>query len=280
MRRVIAFALLAVAAGAGAAVPGSIDQQGRFLKMDGTPETGSLTVTFALYKTATGGSPVWSETDSLSLDAAGFYAIQLGAQTQFPAGLWDGTSYFLGVTIMGESEMSPRQPLVSVPYAIKAGTADDATGDIHPTSVTVNGKTVIDSKGNVLGGTPGPQGPPGPTGPQGDPGPTGPQGPAGMNGTNGMNGMTGPQGPAGPQGPQGPPGSGGGNLVLDLEFDEVMGTTFADSSGFGDTAMAPVGGIAVGSAGHTGKSINFSGGVVVIPGPTKIPDSPQIWVEA
>ncbi len=271
----VAALVLAAALPAAADVPQTIDQQGRFLKMDGSPETGSLTVTFALYTASTGGSPVWSETQTLQLDAGGFYAAQLGAASPFPKGLWDGTSFFLGITVMGESEMSPREPVTSVPYALKAGVADDAVGDIHPKSITVNGKVIVDSMGNsTLQGPPGPQGDPGPQGLQGDPGPPGPMG------MTGPAGMTGPQGPIGMTGPQGPPGPAtGGVLVLDLEFEELM-PPFADSSVYGNSATAPVNGIAAGSGGHTGKAINFSGGVVHIAGPTKTPDSAQIWAEA
>lgn len=68
-----------------------------------------------------------------------------------------------------------------------------------------------------------------------------------------------------------------GVLAADYEFDETSGTTFADSSGFNNTANAPIGGLAVGSAGHSNKAINFSGGVVTATG---TPDSPQVWVEA
>jgi hypothetical protein len=68
-----------------------------------------------------------------------------------------------------------------------------------------------------------------------------------------------------------------GALLADYEFDETSGTSFADSSGFGDSAISSIGGIAAGSAGHSGKSINFSGGTVVA---NNVPDSPQVYVEA
>src|SRR6185503_10327275 len=114
-----------------------------------------------------------------------------------------------------------------------------------------------------MGGQVGPAGPQGPPGPAGADGMIGPPGPQGMAGPQGMQGMQ------GPPGPQGPAGAGGaGNVVLDLELDEVMGNTFADTSGLGNMPVAPVGGIAVGSAGHTGKAVNFSGGAITIPGPT------------
>jgi hypothetical protein len=68
-----------------------------------------------------------------------------------------------------------------------------------------------------------------------------------------------------------------GVLAADYEFDENSGTVFADSSGFNNAATALIGGIAPGSAGHTGKAIAFSGGVLQA---TAVPDSPQVWVEA
>jgi hypothetical protein len=85
--------------------------------------------------------------------------------------------------------------------------------------------------------------------------------------------------PPGATGAQGPVGT-GGLTTLDLELDELTGTTFADSSGYGSVATAPVGGIAAGASGHTHRAIAFSGGVITISGPTNIPYSPQIWVEA
>src|SRR5579871_1794383 len=210
MRRFGWLLLFAFAATARASVPATIDQQGRFFKMDGTPETGVLNVTFALYGAATGGNPMWTESQPLQLDAAGFYAAQLGSQTPFPKGLWSGSVLFLGITVEGEAEMTPRQPIVSVPYAIKAGTADDVTGDIHPSSITVNGKTIVDSMGNTtISGPPGPQGPAGmqgPAGPMGAMGTPGPQGPMGAMGTPGTPGAPGAQGPMGATGAQGPPG--------------------------------------------------------------------------
>ena len=273
----------------GATVPATIDQQGRFLKMDGTPETGSLTVSFALYNMAAGSTALWTETQPLTLDAAGFYSAQLGSTTPFSPTLFDGTVLYLGITIKGESEMAPRQALVSVPYAFRAGAAVDAVGDIHPTSITVNGKVVVDAMGNVMGGAgiQGPQGATGPTGPagiKGDPGPegvTGMIGPAGAMGATGSPGSTGPMGAMGQNGKDGKNGTSTGSLtVLDLEFDEQQGMSFADSSGAGLIAVSPFGGVAVGSTGHTGKAVSFSGGAITIAGPTKIPDSPQIWVEA
>jgi hypothetical protein len=79
-------------------------------------------------------------------------------------------------------------------------------------------------------------------------------------------------------GPAGAPGNSLGTSI-DLELDEISGTTFSDASGNGNVVTAPVGGIAAGAAGHTGKSVSFSGGVLSA-SPTKIPDASQVWVES
>ena len=75
---------------------------------------------------------------------------------------------FLGIRVNDDLELSPRQPVLSVPYAL---VAENAVGDITPTSITVNGTKVIDSTGAWVGPSAGIQGP---QGVQGSPGQSGP----------------------------------------------------------------------------------------------------------
>ncbi len=164
---VLAAAAAVTASGAATAlatVPAAIDQQGRFLKPNGDPEPGPLTVTFAIYAASAGGAALWTETlEALSLDK-GFYAVLLGGRTPFPKNLWDGRTLFLGITVKGDPEMTPRQPLVSVPYAVRAAEAENAVGDITPRSITVGGKVIVDKMGTVTDAARGPAGPRGPSG--------------------------------------------------------------------------------------------------------------------
>jgi hypothetical protein len=125
---------------------------------------------------------------------------------------------YLGVTVGSDPEMSPRAEVHSVPYAIHAAVADDAIGDINPSSVTVNGTLIVDSNGNWVGPATGLVGPTGPMGPQGPAGadgaigatgadgPVGPQGPTGATGATGATGSQGLQGPQGLVGPTGATG--------------------------------------------------------------------------
>ncbi len=91
---------------------------------------GTATLTFAVYTDQQGGTPLWSETQTVMLDAEGRYAVVLGA-TQ-PAGLplelfTSGEARWLGVTVAQGAEAS-RVLLVSVPYALKAADATTVAG--------------------------------------------------------------------------------------------------------------------------------------------------------
>jgi hypothetical protein len=213
-------AVLAVPTLAAAAVPGVLTEQGRLFDAAGAPLQGTASFQFAVYATATGGAPLWTETQTIALDA-GYFSAELGTVTPFPPGVWNGAVRYLGITVGSDPEQSPRQATQSVPYALVAG---DAVGDLHPHTVTVNGTMVIDAGGNWVGPTTGLVGPTGPqgaaggngaAGPQGAVGPTGangaagPQGPQGAVGPTGANGAAGPQGVAGAAGPQGVAGPAG-----------------------------------------------------------------------
>jgi Collagen triple helix repeat (20 copies) len=206
------------ATGASAQVPSLLNQQGRLFDADGVPLEGSVDFEFAVYSSASGGTPVWSETQSVTLDE-GYYSVRLGTVTPIDLSVFNGTTlYYLGVTVEDDEEMEPRQPLVSVPYAFLA---NNVTGDITPASVTVGGAEVINSSGEWVGpssglvgptgpaGATGPVGPTGPAGATGATGPVGATGARGATGANGSNGATGPTGPAGPAGPTGPTGPAG-----------------------------------------------------------------------
>ena len=63
----LALAALLVSSTA-AAVPSRLAYQGRLMKKDGAPETGTVSITFALYDAATGGTAKWTEDQSLATD--------------------------------------------------------------------------------------------------------------------------------------------------------------------------------------------------------------------
>jgi hypothetical protein len=211
---VAAHAVLLAPVTARAGVPATLTEQGRLFDAAGAPLASTTAITFALYAGPSGGQPLWSEVQAVTFDS-GYFSVQLGAGTPIPASIWSGATLYLGIAVGSDPEMAPRQATASVPYALVAG---DATGDLHPRTVTVNGTLVIDSAGNWVGPATGLTGPTGATGApgaagasgaQGAAGATGPQGPAGAQGIAGAVGATGPQGPIGPQGTAGVAGATG-----------------------------------------------------------------------
>ncbi|MBI5409165.1 MAG: collagen-like protein [Nitrospirae bacterium] len=192
-----------------AEIPKTINYQGYLKdKTTGYPVNGTVQMTFSIYDVGTGGTALWSETQSVPM-SNGIYNVILGDIN--PLNLSFDTQYYLGVKVEADNEMTPRQPLTSVGYSFKAKTSDSASNandvydkDITPRSINIRGYgSIINSNGQWIGDPTGLQGPQGPAGPQG---PTGPQGPAGPQGLQGPQGAQGPTGPQGPQGPQGQPG--------------------------------------------------------------------------
>lgn len=135
-----------------AAVPSGLTQQGRVLDAEGNPVTSEVAMTFTIYDdpmAADQANVLWTEVLNIQLDD-GYFSARLGedGDNKFPANLFDGSVRYLGVKIGTDDELAPRARLASVPYAFLAG---DVNGDIHPLSVTVAGKKVIDDKGDWVG---------------------------------------------------------------------------------------------------------------------------------
>ncbi|HEY4105218.1 MAG TPA: hypothetical protein VGM44_15075 [Polyangiaceae bacterium] len=105
-------------------VPASLTQQGRILDKDGSPLSSKVAITFTIYddpKASADADVLWTETQNISLDD-GYFSAQLGDVTTLPAGIFDGSVRYLGVTVGSDDEMTPRQEITSVPYAMNAGT--------------------------------------------------------------------------------------------------------------------------------------------------------------
>lgn len=88
----------------------------------GNPLEGNINVTFRLYEEAVGGTPLWEETQLINF-VGGVYLTELGSDEPFPLDLFDRESLFLGIQIEGDSEMTPRFEIRSVPFAQQAEVA-------------------------------------------------------------------------------------------------------------------------------------------------------------
>jgi len=146
-------------------VPTRLGYQGRLLKADGTPEIGSVDLTFGLYDTATPTGvtpPLWAETQTVAL-SGGFYSLYLGDNTPvgclvsdctgIPADVFDGRELYLQLSVNGEA-LSPLMRVDAVAYALLATNARNVVGgEVSASKVTVNGSSgvVLDASGISIG---------------------------------------------------------------------------------------------------------------------------------
>jgi hypothetical protein len=120
--RALAIAVLLLPALALAQAPAKLGYQGRLLRSDGAPETGSPTISFRILTADTGGSLLWSEDQVLAL-TDGYYATHLGVVTPINPAMFNGAELFLEVAVNGLA-LSPRQRIGSTPYAMSSSYAD------------------------------------------------------------------------------------------------------------------------------------------------------------
>ena len=107
-----------------AAIPTFIPYQGTLSDAAGRRINGSVNIVFRLYNVATGGTPLWSEPHSDVTVENGLFQARIGSLTPIPSEVWNNTSLYLGVQIGNDSEMTPRELVGVVPYAIAAQTAN------------------------------------------------------------------------------------------------------------------------------------------------------------
>ncbi|MBK7471649.1 MAG: hypothetical protein IPI73_14575 [Betaproteobacteria bacterium] len=137
MRAIILLLAAALCCGsARAAVPHEINYQGYLTDPGGAPVNATVQMVFSLYDTATGGTALHSETQSVAV-ANGVFGVRIGAQPGQPLALPFDIPYWLGVTVEADAEMAPRQALAAAPYAIRAASAETATR--LETSRAING---------------------------------------------------------------------------------------------------------------------------------------------
>lgn len=119
-------ALLSLMPQAGAA-PFSLTYQAYLSDVHGEPIDGMTDLVLSLYATEIGGAAAWSESMKVEV-TQGLLTARLGHPgNPLPHDLFAGRSY-LGVTVKGDPEMTPRLALGSVPHAFRAGDTDTLAG--------------------------------------------------------------------------------------------------------------------------------------------------------
>ncbi len=104
--------------------PGVVHYDGRLEDGD-TPANGPYSITFALYGESNGGSAIWTETHTVDV-TQGLFSVQLGSVEPLPSqALQDNDELYLGLQVEESGEMTPRLPVASTFFALRAGFADE-----------------------------------------------------------------------------------------------------------------------------------------------------------
>jgi len=99
-------------------IPSKINYQGYLTDFLGTSISTTVSIQFSIYDVVTGGTPLWSETQDVTV-TAGILSVELG--TLSPLNLAFDIPYYLGIKVgTTDPEMAPRKPLTAVSYAFRA----------------------------------------------------------------------------------------------------------------------------------------------------------------
>jgi hypothetical protein len=110
------------------AIPKIINYQGYLTSTAGVPVNGTVHMVFKIYNVGSGGTELWSETQSSVQVIRGVYSVDIGGQTSGGIPLIFDIPYYLGITVGTDPEMTPRIPLTSVGYAFRAQVAETIYG--------------------------------------------------------------------------------------------------------------------------------------------------------
>lgn len=159
MKRILTLTIILgmTAVAASAEAPRTIGYQGVLKNADGTvvPD-GDYSLTFSIYDQAGGGEALWTSTLILAANQGLVDAVLGGQDTLL---LPFDAPYWLGITVDGGDEMSPRVELTSTPYAFRALVADSLAGieNFQDDDWTLSGEDIYRLTGHVGIGTASPQ---------------------------------------------------------------------------------------------------------------------------
>jgi len=101
-------------AGTEAAVGSVIPIQGRLTDSAGNPLNGNYSITASIYDVETGGTALCSDTETVAVNN-GLFTMNVDTCTSDDI---DGRQLYLGVQVGSDAEMTDRQPIYPVPYAM------------------------------------------------------------------------------------------------------------------------------------------------------------------
>lgn len=139
---------LLAAPAVGFAVPRTISVQAILTGATGQPVgNGTYQVTLTVYKSSTGGNPLWTETLAVTTQD-GLFSTTLGLQAPIADSVVADTAAYLELTVENDPPMSPRIRLASAPYSLTSASVrgegpveleyeDVASGEVSTYSLSV-----------------------------------------------------------------------------------------------------------------------------------------------
>jgi hypothetical protein len=121
-----------------------ISFQGKVVATAGTNvANGSYTFVFSIYSVSSAGSPIWTETKSITT-IDGLFQTDLGSVTALPGSLdFNTDNLYLGINFNGDGEMTPRVRFDSVPQAFNSERVNGLTVTASSGTLTIpNSKTI------------------------------------------------------------------------------------------------------------------------------------------
>ncbi|MDQ5889764.1 MAG: hypothetical protein QG609_257, partial [Patescibacteria group bacterium] len=110
-----------------AAINEQINYQGKLTDSAGDAVAdASYSIVFRLYTVSSGGTHIWTETQSVTT-TSGLFSVMLGSSTSLSDINFNQTLY-LGVNVAADGEMSPRKIIGAVPAAFYANDSDTLDG--------------------------------------------------------------------------------------------------------------------------------------------------------
>ncbi len=147
---VTAMAVLVLVGAVTAEVPSKINYQGRLTDAEtGGAIVGFHSMIFRLFDVPEGGTEIWSESATVSVDSAGVFSVILGSTD--PTDEAFGGPVWLEVEVEGEV-LVPRREIVSVPFAFHARDAEKAADSDSLGGRAGSDYLLRDEIGSVTGG--------------------------------------------------------------------------------------------------------------------------------
>jgi len=145
-----AWAMPAAAPAGPAAMPGVLSYQGNLTDTAGESVNGNVNITFRLYTVPAGGTALWTEAhtgaNAVPVDY-GLFNVLLGSLNPIPATVWNSTAVYVGLQVGSDPEMTPREAVGMVPYALMAERAFGlSAADGNPANAVT-----VDDAGQVTG---------------------------------------------------------------------------------------------------------------------------------